>query len=173
MIKELLLILVGAVCADSLILGGAFGVSSLGLNVDRKRFAISVALTLIVMSLLAPIVGGMLVSAEYLLVLVLVVLSMLTAFVCCKLILGEKLGASWILVLLNTLVLGTALTGSDMSPVQSLFFGIGSALGFWILLEVFASMKLRFYSPKVPKALRGAPVTVLAAGIISMVIYAF
>ena len=167
MIKELILILVGAVCADSLLLGGAFGVSSLGLNVDRKRFALSVACTLIIMSVLAPIVGGLLVSAEYLLVMVLVLLSMLVAFVCCKLI-----GGSWLLVLLNTLVLGTALTGSEMGIVQSLFFGIGSALGFWIL-EVFASMKLKFYSPKVPKALRGAPVTVLAAGIISMVIYAF
>lgn len=168
MIKELILILVGAVCADSLLLGGAFGVSSLGLNVDRKRFALSVACTLIIMSVLAPIVGGLLVSAEYLLVMVLVLLSMLVAFVCCKLI-----GGSWLLVLLNTLVLGTAITGSEMGIVQSLFFGIGSALGFWILLEVFASMKLKFYSPKVPKALRGAPVTVLAAGIISMVIYAF
>ena len=89
------------------------------------------------------------------------------------LVLGKEKAPSYAMLVLNTALLGAAFNSSMLSLAETICYALGTALGFWGLLVVFDSLCLKLNNPHVPKALRGMPITVLAAGIISMAIYAF
>jgi electron transport complex protein RnfA len=79
------------------------------------------------------------------------------------------------LVATNCAVLGVALinTTASRSFVAALFYATGAALGFGLALTLFAGLRERVALADVPIAFRGAPITFVTAGILSLAFMAF
>ena len=90
-------------------------------------------------------------------------------------VLQRVLGLYIPLVATNCAVLGVALinTAASRSFVASLFYGAGAALGFGLALTLFAGLRERVAAADVPVAFRGAPITFVTAGILSLAFLAF
>lgn len=90
-------------------------------------------------------------------------------------LLTRMLGVYVPLVATNCAVLGVALinTAASRSFVAALFYGVGAALGFGLALTLFAALRERVAQADVPLAFRGAPITFVTAGILSLAFMAF
>jgi electron transport complex protein RnfA len=90
-------------------------------------------------------------------------------------VLQRVLGLYVPVVATNCAVLGVALinTAASRSFVAALFYGAGAALGFGLALMLFAAMRERVALADVPVAFRGAPITFVTAGILSLAFMAF
>jgi len=90
-------------------------------------------------------------------------------------VLQRVLGLYFPLVATNCAVLGVALinTAASRSFVAALFYGAGAALGFGLALTLFAGLRERLVTADVPIAFRGAPITFVTAGILSLAFMAF
>ena len=90
-------------------------------------------------------------------------------------VLQRVLGLYVPLVATNCAVLGVALINSAASRsfVAALFYGTGAAIGFGLALTLFAAMRERVALADVPVAFRGAPITFITAGILSLAFMAF
>jgi electron transport complex protein RnfA len=90
-------------------------------------------------------------------------------------LLQRVLGLYVPLVATNCAVLGVALinTTASRSFVAALFYGTGAALGFGLALTLFAGLRERVALADVPFAFRGAPITFVTAGILSLAFMAF
>jgi electron transport complex protein RnfA len=90
-------------------------------------------------------------------------------------VLQRVLGLYFPLVATNCAVLGVALinTTASRSFVAALFYGTGAALGFGLALALFAGLRERLATADVPVAFRGAPITFVTAGILSLAFMAF
>jgi electron transport complex protein RnfA len=90
-------------------------------------------------------------------------------------LLQRVLGLYIPLVATNCAVLGVALinTAASRSFVAALFYGAGAALGFGLALTLFAGLRERVALADVPVAFRGAPITFVTAGIVSLAFMAF
>ena len=90
-------------------------------------------------------------------------------------LLQRVLGLYVPLVATNCAVLGVALinTAASRSFVAALFYGAGAALGFGLALTLFAGLRERVALADVPVAFRGAPITFVTAGILSLAFMAF
>jgi len=74
------------------------------------------------------------------------------------------------LITTNCAVLGVALlaTQQDMDLPTAAWFGFSSAMGFMLVLVVFAALRERVVETAVPLALRGAPIALVSAGMMSL-----
>jgi len=90
-------------------------------------------------------------------------------------VLQRVLGLYVPVVATNCAVLGVALinTAASRSFVAALFYGAGAAVGFGLALMLFAAMRERVALADVPVAFRGAPITFITAGILSLAFMAF
>jgi Na+-translocating ferredoxin:NAD+ oxidoreductase subunit A len=90
-------------------------------------------------------------------------------------ILQRVLGLYVPVVATNCAVLGVALinTAASRSFVAALFYGAGAAAGFGLALMLFAALRERVALADVPVAFRGAPITFVTAGILSLAFMAF
>jgi electron transport complex protein RnfA len=90
-------------------------------------------------------------------------------------LLERVLGLYVPVVATNCAVLGVALinTAASRSFVAALFYGAGAALGFGLALTLFAGLRERVALADVPIAFRGAPITFVTAGILSLAFMAF
>lgn len=90
-------------------------------------------------------------------------------------LLQRVLGLYVPLVATNCAVLGVALinTAASRSFVAALFYGAGAALGFALVLALFAGLRERVALADVPIAFRGAPITLVTAGLLSLAFMAF
>ena len=61
----------------------------------------------------------------------------------------------------------------EYSLVQSLVFGMGSALGFSIVMVIFAGLRERIALANVPETFAGTPVSLITAGLLSLVFMGF
>ncbi|HID95768.1 MAG TPA: electron transport complex subunit RsxA [Candidatus Latescibacteria bacterium] len=61
----------------------------------------------------------------------------------------------------------------DYSFIQSLFFGIGSGLGFTLALVIMAGIREELEFADVPENFRGAPITLIIAGLIALAFMGF
>ena len=79
------------------------------------------------------------------------------------------------LIASNCAVLGVALlnTTASRSLVAALFYGAGAAVGFGLVLAVFAGLRGAVSDALVPIAFRGAPIAFVTAGILSLAFMAF
>jgi electron transport complex protein RnfA len=87
----------------------------------------------------------------------------------------QVLGIFLPLITTNCAVLGVALLNvqQDNSLVESLVYGFGSALGFTLVLVVFAGLRERLALAAVPTAFAGAPIGFLVAGLLSLAFMGF
>jgi electron transport complex protein RnfA len=79
------------------------------------------------------------------------------------------------LITTNCAVLGVALLNltEQHSLVESAVYGFGAALGFSLVLIIFASMRERLAIADVPKAFRGASIAMITAGLMSLAFMGF
>ncbi len=87
----------------------------------------------------------------------------------------QVLGIFLPLITTNCAVLGVALLNiqEDHSFVQSLVHGFGSALGFTLVMVIFASLRERLAVANVPKAFAGAPIGFIVASLLSLAFMGF
>ncbi|MBA56612.1 MAG: electron transport complex subunit RsxA [Pseudomonadales bacterium] len=90
-------------------------------------------------------------------------------------LLHKNLGVFLPLITTNCAVLGVALLNvrEEYSLVQSLVFGMGSALGFSIVMVIFAGLRERIALANVPETFAGTPVSLITAGLLSLVFMGF
>lgn len=82
----------------------------------------------------------------------------------------QVLGIFLPLITTNCAVLGVALLNiqEQHNFVQSLLYGFSSALGFTLVMAIFAGMRERLSRADVPEAFEGAPIGFVAAGLLSL-----
>jgi electron transport complex protein RnfA len=90
-------------------------------------------------------------------------------------ILHRLLGIYVPLIASNCAVLGVALLNSAASRsfVAALFYGAGAALGFGLALALLAGLRERLQRADIPAPFRGAAITFVTAGILSLAFLGF
>jgi len=87
----------------------------------------------------------------------------------------QLLGIFLPLITTNCAVLGVALLNlqEQHTFVQSLIYGVGSALGFTLVIVIFAGLRQRLSMSEVPAAFSGVPIAFIVAGLLSMAFMGF
>lgn len=87
----------------------------------------------------------------------------------------QVLGIYLPLITTNCAVLGVALLNimEAHSFVQSLMYGFGSALGFTLVLLLFAGLRERLALAQVPDSFSGAPIGFVSAGLLALAFMGF
>lgn len=90
-------------------------------------------------------------------------------------LLQQMLGIYLPLITTNCAVLGMALLSSRRydTLAQAVVYGLSAAAGFVFVLVVFASIRERLESADVPLSVKGAPIALITAGIMSMAFMGF
>ncbi len=79
------------------------------------------------------------------------------------------------LITTNCAVLGVALLNAQArhSLFEAMLFGFGAALGFGLVLVMFAAMRERLELADVPESFKGAPIALLTAGLMALAFMGF
>ncbi|MDI7266538.1 MAG: RnfABCDGE type electron transport complex subunit A [Myxococcota bacterium] len=87
----------------------------------------------------------------------------------------QALGIFLPLITTNCAILGAAILAvqNKLGYLQALVFSFSSALGFALALLLFAGIRERLALHKVPRALAGAPIGLITAGILAMAFMGF
>ena len=87
----------------------------------------------------------------------------------------QVLGIYLPLITTNCAVLGISLLNAQEKHafVSSLLYGFGSALGFTLVLLLFAGLRERLALAQVPAAFSGAPIGFVVAGLLSLAFMGF
>ena len=90
-------------------------------------------------------------------------------------VLYQGLGIFLPLITTNCAVLGIPLLNAQASHsfIESLFFGLGGALGFSFVLILFASMRERMEAADVPVVFRGSAIAMVTAALMSLAFMGF
>lgn len=90
-------------------------------------------------------------------------------------VLHKVLGIYLPLITTNCAVLGVALLNvqQEASFLESVLFGMGSALGFTLVMVLFAALRERLALLAVPTVFAGAPIAFITAGILSLAFMGF
>ncbi|MEW6312846.1 MAG: electron transport complex subunit RsxA [Pseudomonadota bacterium] len=90
-------------------------------------------------------------------------------------VLYQVLGIYLPLITTNCAVLGIPLLNvqENHNFVESLFFGMGGALGFSMVLILFAAMRERLEGADVPAPFRGSAIAMVTAGLMSLAFMGF
>ncbi len=89
--------------------------------------------------------------------------------------LHRTLGIFLPLITTNCAVLGVALLNVNQHHrfLESVLYGFGAALGFALVLVIFASLRERLNLADVPKPFKGASIAMITAGIMSLAFMGF
>ena len=87
----------------------------------------------------------------------------------------KALGIYLPLITTNCAVLGVALTNvkNEYNFIESVFAGLGTAVGYTIAIILLAGIRARIDESAIPRPLRGAPVVLLAAALMSIAFMGF
>ena len=87
----------------------------------------------------------------------------------------EALGVYLPLITTNCAVLGAAILNIDngYDIIESLALGIGAALGFTLALVLMAAIRERQETVNLPRAMRGKPIALMMAGLMSLAFLGF
>ena len=90
-------------------------------------------------------------------------------------LLDQVLGIYIPLIATNCAVLGVALLNVQQSNnfIESVFFGLGAAGGFALVLVMFAAIRERIEAADVPAPFRGTAIALMTAGIMSLAFIGF
>ena len=186
--RDVLLIIVGTVLVNNFVLVKFLGLCPF-MGVSKKldaAFGMGLATTFVLTLssvaawsvehwLLAPLGIGFLRTIAFIVVIAAVV--QFTELVVQKQspLLHQLLGIYLPLITTNCAVLGVALLNVQQSHtlVQSAFYGFGAALGFSLVLTMFAAIRERIAAADVPLAFRGAPIALITAGLLALAFMGF
>ena len=90
-------------------------------------------------------------------------------------LLHKVLGVFLPLITTNCAVLGVALLNinKDHNFLQSALYGFGAAIGFSLVLELFAAMRERLAVADVPEPFKGSAIGMITAGLMSLAFMGF
>ncbi|WP_459864373.1 electron transport complex subunit RsxA [Endothiovibrio diazotrophicus] len=90
-------------------------------------------------------------------------------------VLYQMLGIFLPLITTNCAVLGVALLNVQEGHgfVESVIYGFGSALGFTLVMVIFAGLRERLALAQVPETFRGTPIAFIVAGLLSLAFMGF
>ena len=90
-------------------------------------------------------------------------------------LLYQLLGIFLPLITTNCAVLGVALLNlqEENTFMQSVIYGVGSALGFTLVMIIFSGLRERLALANVPETFAGAPIGLVVAGLLSMAFLGF
>lgn len=90
-------------------------------------------------------------------------------------VLYQSLGIFLPLITTNCAVLGIPLLNvqSDHNFIESLLFGLGGAIGFSMVLIMFASLRERLDAADVPAPFKGSAIAMVTAGLMSLAFMGF
>jgi electron transport complex protein RnfA len=90
-------------------------------------------------------------------------------------VLYQVLGIYLPLITTNCAVLGVPLLNvqADHNLVESLLFGLGGAIGFSLVLIIFASIRERLEAADVPAIFQGSAIAFVTAGLMSLAFMGF
>ena len=90
-------------------------------------------------------------------------------------VLYPALGVFLPLITTNCTILGVALIviQKDMSLLEATVYAISTALGFTLALVLFAGMREQMALSRIPKAMQGTPIALVAAGLLAMAFMGF
>ena len=186
--KELFLILIGSVLVNNLVLARFLGICpflgvskriktacGMGLAVVFVMGLSSVVTNVIYNTILAPF--DLLFLKTVVFILVIATLVQLVEMIIQKLspTLYQALGIYLPLITTNCAILGVALINviKDYNFTKSLIFGVGAGAGFTIALIIMAGIRERLELADVPQPLKGAAITLIIAGLLSMAFMGF
>ena len=188
MLKSLILIMMGGVLINNYVLQQFLGICPF-LGVSKKfnqASGMGIAVTFVMLCATAvthPIYKHVLVPLKltYLETIVFIlVIAALVQFVEIVLkrfipALHASLGVYLPLITTNCAVLGVALNNvsAGYTFIESMVSSLGVGLGFLLAMVLFAGVRSRIENCPSPKALRGLPVTLVAASIVALAFYGF
>ena len=87
----------------------------------------------------------------------------------------QALGVFLPLITTNCTILGVAILviQKNYSLLESVVFAISTALGFALALVLFAGIREQLSLTKIPKAMQGAPIALVVAGLLAMAFMGF
>tara|TARA_B100000963_G_scaffold108965_2_gene94810 strand:+ start:909 stop:1487 length:579 start_codon:yes stop_codon:yes gene_type:complete len=90
-------------------------------------------------------------------------------------VLQQLLGVYLPLITSNCAVLGVSLLaiGQSLSLVQTLFYAIGAAAGFTLVMVLFGAMREQVEQSNLPDAFKGTPIALISAGLMSLAFMGF
>lgn len=90
-------------------------------------------------------------------------------------LLHQNLGLYLPLITTNCAVLGLALlvTATPTRFIHSLAYGLGTSIGFSLVLVLFAAIRERLAHAPVPEAFQGAPIALITAGLMALAFMGF
>lgn len=192
MISELLIISIGAILINNFVLVQFLGICPF-LGVSKKvETATGMGFAVIFVMLCASAITW--IVQEYLLVpfnieymqtiafiLVIAVLVQFVEMFLQKMVpsLYSSLGVYLPLITTNCAVLGVAIQnitkfgGTEMSFVKSLTYGTSAAIGFTLAIVLFAGVRERLENSDVPSFLKGMPIALVTAALLSIAFLGF
>ncbi len=89
--------------------------------------------------------------------------------------LHKSLGVYLPLITTNCAVLGVAINNitDGYNFIESMFSSLGVGLGFLLAMVLFAGVRSRIENGPAPEAMKGLPITLVAASIVSLAFYGF
>ena len=185
---QLIMIIVTTALVDNVVLSQFLGICSfVGVSKQIKTSA-SLGVAVIFVMTIASAVASLLydyvltpLNLDYLktivFILVIAALVQLVEMFIKKTSMGlyKALGIYLPLITTNCAVLGVALTNvqDGYNFAQSVFAGIGTAIGYTIAIVVLAGIRERIDEDALPGAVKGAPVVLLAAALMSIAFMGF
>ena len=91
----------------------------------------------------------------------------------------NSLGIYLPLITTNCAVLGVALVnitkfgGTDLSFLKSVVYGTSAGIGFTLAIVLFAGVRERLENSDIPDFLKGMPITLITAGLLSIAFMGF
>jgi electron transport complex protein RnfA len=186
--KEYALILISTILVNNFVLVKFLGLCPF-MGVSRKLetatgMALATTFVLTLSSVCSYLVNEYLLAPlglEYLrtiaFILVIAVVVQFTEMVVHKTspLLYQVLGIFLPLITTNCAVLGVALlnTQTENGFIESALYGFGAAVGFSLVLILFAAMRERIAAADVPEAFQGASIALITAGLMSMAFMGF
>ncbi|HGE69969.1 TPA: electron transport complex subunit RsxA [Candidatus Poribacteria bacterium] len=135
----------------------------------------SIATNLIYTTILSPLKLDYLVTVSF--ILVIAVLVQLVDIVLQKMLpsLHRAMGIYLVLITTNCAILGLALLNvvKNYNLIQSLVFGFSAGIGFMLALVIMAGMRERLEIADIPEPLKGFPITLILAGLLSIAFMGF
>lgn len=185
--REFLIIMVSVVLVNNYVLAQFLGICPF-LGVSKKLdSAVGMSLAVIFVMALAsavtwPVNKYILVpNYEYLqtivFILIIAALVQLVEIILKKYVppLHRSLGVYLPLITTNCAVLGVALLNieNDYSFAEAVINGAGAGVGFLLAMVLFAGVRQRMESARVPKSFEGIPITLVAASILAVAFMGF
>ena len=188
MLKNVILLIVGGALINTVVLNQFLGICSfLGVSREMKAsaslggaviFVITIAsavTSLLYTYVLAPLGIDYMKTIVFILIIAALVQIVEMFLKKTSPAIYQSLGIFLPLITTNCAVLGVALTNvqNEYDFLESVLSGFGTALGFTLAIVILASIRERINEKDIPAPLRGAPIVLIAAALMSIAFMGF